>query len=186
VSEVLESSEKGLQVIALVGSAGGLTAVSEVLGGLPADLDAAVIVLLHQAPERENKLVQILGRASRLPVEAARDRTLLRAGTVVIAPPGKHVLIAGGPVVRLIASGAPPPSRPSADLLLATLATVCGPCAIAVVLSGGGHDGATGATAVHHFGGTVLASERADLGVLCDAGGDNRARLRDRQDRPAW
>jgi hypothetical protein len=60
--------------------------------------------------------------------------------------------------VRLIASGASPPSRPSADLLLATLATVCGPRATAVVLSGGGHDGATGATAVHDFGGTVLAS----------------------------
>jgi two-component system chemotaxis response regulator CheB len=77
---------------------------------------------------------------------------------VVVAPPGKHVLIAAGPMVRLIASGASPPSRPSADLLLATLATACGPSATAVVLSGGGHDGATGATAVHDFGGTVLAS----------------------------
>jgi two-component system chemotaxis response regulator CheB len=61
-------------------------------------------------------------------------------------------------MVRLIASGPSPPSRPSADLLLTTLATACGPRATAVVLSGGGHDGATGATAVHHFGGTVLAS----------------------------
>jgi two-component system chemotaxis response regulator CheB len=159
VREVLESSEEGLQVIALVGSAAGLTAVSEVLGGLPADLNAAVIVLIHQAPERENKLVQILGRASRLPVEAARNHVPLRAGTVVVAPPGKHVLIGAGPVIRLIASGASPPSRPSADLLLTTLATACGPRATAVVLSGGGHDGATGATAVHHFGGTVLASD---------------------------
>jgi two-component system chemotaxis response regulator CheB len=148
-----------LQVIALVGSAGGLAAVSEVLGGLPAGLNAAVIVLIHQAPERENKLVEILARPSRLPVEAARDHTPLRAGTVVVAPPGKHVLIAAGPMVRLIASGASPPSRPSADLLLATLATACGPRATAVVLSGGGHDGATGATAVHQFGGTVLASD---------------------------
>jgi two-component system chemotaxis response regulator CheB len=148
-----------LQVIALVGSAGGLAAVSEVLSGLPAGLNAAVIVLIHQAPERENKLVEILARPSRLPVEAARDHTPLRAGTVVVAPPGEHVLIAAGPMVRLIASGASPPSRPSADLLLATLATACGPRATAVVLSGGGHDGATGATAVHQFGGTVLASD---------------------------
>jgi two-component system chemotaxis response regulator CheB len=148
-----------LQVIALVGSAGGLAAVSEVLSGLPDDVNAAVIVLIHQAPERENKLVEILARPSRLPVEAARDHTPLRAGTVVVAPPGKHVLIAAGPMVRLIASGVSPPSRPSADLLLATLATACGPRVTAVVLSGGGHDGATGATAVHQFGGTVLASD---------------------------
>jgi two-component system chemotaxis response regulator CheB len=159
VREVLEGSEEGLQVIALVGSAGGLAAVSEVLSGLPADLNAAVIVLIHQAPERENKLVQILAAQSCLPVEAARDHTPLRARSVVVAPPGKQVLIAAGPMVRVIASGASTPSRPSADLLLATLATVCGPRATAVVLSGGGHDGATGATAVHHFGGTVLASD---------------------------
>jgi two-component system chemotaxis response regulator CheB len=30
-----------------------------------------------------------------------------------------------------------------------------------VVLSGGGHDGATGASAIHRFGGTVLASSEA-------------------------
>jgi two-component system chemotaxis response regulator CheB len=157
--EAPDRPEEGVRVIALVGSAGGLAAVSEVLSGLPADVDAAVIVLIHQAPERESRLVQILGRRSRLPVEAVRDHAPLRAGTVVVVPPGKHGLIAAGPVVRLIASGASPPSRPSADLLLATLATACGPRATAVVLSGGGHDGATGATAVHCFGGSVLASD---------------------------
>jgi two-component system chemotaxis response regulator CheB len=158
VHATLDRSEEGFQVIALVASAGGLAAVSEVLSALPADLNAVVIALIHQAPDRESRLVQILAARSRLPVEAACDQTPLRAGTVIVAPPGKHVLIAPGPTVRLIASGAPPPSRPSADLLLTTLATACGPRATAVVLSGGGHDGATGATAVHHFGGTVLAS----------------------------
>ena len=155
---LVDRSEDRLRVIALVGSAGGLVAVSWVLGGLPADLGAAVIVLIHQGPDRESNLVRILGKATRLPVAAAQDGIPLRAGTVVVAPPGKHVLITAGPTVRLIASGASPPSRPSADLLLSTLATACGPQATAVVLSGSGHDGATGATAVHHLGGTVLAS----------------------------
>jgi two-component system, chemotaxis family, protein-glutamate methylesterase/glutaminase len=156
--EALDSSAEGLQVIALVASAGGLAAVSEVLDGLPADLDAAVIVLIHQEPKRENALVDLLARRCSLPVVAAHDHTALRAGQVVVAPPGKHVLIAAGPTLAVVASGAAPPSRPSADLLLATLATACGPRATAVVLSGEGHDGATGATAVHHLGGTVLAS----------------------------
>ena len=147
-----------LEVIALVASAGGLAAVSEVLAGLPADLNAAVVVLIHQQPGRESALAEVLRRRSTLPVETAQDETALRAGIVVVAPPGKHVLIAPGPTLSLIVSGAAPPSRPSADLLLATLATACGRRATAVVLSGGGHDGATGATAVHHFGGRVLAS----------------------------
>jgi len=46
-------------------------------------------------------------------------------------------------------------------LLFTTLATAAGARAIAVALSGAGHDGATGATAVHHFGATVLASDEA-------------------------
>lgn len=53
------------------------------------------------------------------------------------------------------------PSRPSADLLLTTLAVAAGPSACAVVLSGGGHGGATGATAISRLGGTVLATNEA-------------------------
>jgi two-component system, chemotaxis family, protein-glutamate methylesterase/glutaminase len=58
------------------------------------------------------------------------------------------------------AGAAAPPSRPSADLLLTTPAIAAGPRAIAVVLSAG-HDGATGASAIHAFGGTVVASDEA-------------------------
>jgi two-component system chemotaxis response regulator CheB len=61
----------------------------------------------------------------------------------------------------LIESGALPPYRPSADLLLTTLAVAAGPRVIAVVLTGRGNDGATGATAVHRFGGAVIASTAA-------------------------
>lgn len=166
VSGGLDAFEGGLPVMALVGSAGGLAAVTRVLEGLPADLNAAVIVLIHQVPDRENRLVGVLGRRSPLAVRAAQDDEPLRAGVVVVAPPGRHVLIAPGPRVVLIVSGAAPPSRPSADLLLTTLAVQCGPRATAVVLSGNGHDGATGATAVHRFGGTVLASSEASSEVF--------------------
>lgn len=89
-----------------------------------------------------------------------RLAALARAGVVV--PPGTHLLITPDgeiPKTALIVSGAYPPNRPSADLLLATLATAVGARAVAVVLSGGGHDGATGATAVHVCGGTVLATD---------------------------
>jgi two-component system chemotaxis response regulator CheB len=91
----------------------------------------------------------------------ARDGDQLTPGRVVVAPAGQHLLITSELRLALIESGAFPPSRPSADLLLTTLAIAAGPRAIAVVLSGTGHDGATGATAVHRFGGTVLATDEA-------------------------
>jgi two-component system chemotaxis response regulator CheB len=85
----------------------------------------------------------------------------LSPGRVLVAPPGHHLLITPDFAVVLIASGASPPSRPSADLLLTTLAIAAGARAVAVVLSGGGHDGATGVTAIHHFGGVAIASNEA-------------------------
>jgi len=148
-------------VIALVASAGGLDAVSRVLVGLPENFGASVIVLIHQAPDHVSRLVEILCARCKLPVQEAQHGAALEPGHVIVIPPGKHLLITPGPRTALIASGAVPPSRPSADLLLATLATAVGSRAVAVILSGGGHDGATGATAVHAFGGTVLATDQA-------------------------
>jgi two-component system chemotaxis response regulator CheB len=75
-----------------------------------------------------------------------------------VAPSGQHTLIAADVTIALIPSGALPPYRPSADLLLTTLAVATGSRAIAVVLTGHGNDAATGASAVHRFGGTVIAS----------------------------
>jgi two-component system chemotaxis response regulator CheB len=148
-------------IVALVASAGGIEALSRVLAALPDDLPASVIVLLHLWPDRESRLPDILGRLSPMGVEAARDGEPLVPGRVIVAPAGWHLLITGDLRATLIASGAFPPSRPSADLLLTTLALAAGPRAIAVVLSGKGHDGATGATAIHRFGGTVLATDAA-------------------------
>jgi two-component system chemotaxis response regulator CheB len=147
-------------VVALVASAGGLDAVSRILCELPAGLDATILVLIHQAPDHVSALAAILDRRCALPVVVAEHDGPLAAGTVLVVPSGRHLLITAQQRTALIVSGAAPPSRPSADLLLATLATAVGSRAIAVVLSGGGHDGATGATAVHALGGTVIASDR--------------------------
>jgi two-component system chemotaxis response regulator CheB len=155
------AARDGWPVIALVASAGGIEAISRVLSGLPGDLPACVLVLVHLSPDRETFLPEVFARVGALPVEAAHDGDALAARRVLVAPPGEHTLVTRDLRVALITSGAYPPHRPSADLLLTTLAIAAGPRAIAVVLSGHGHDGATGATAIHRFGGTVLASDQA-------------------------
>jgi two-component system chemotaxis response regulator CheB len=152
---------KDLPIVALVCSAGGLDALTEVLEPLPATLPAAVIVLQHMEPGRTSSLAEILGTRTALPVRPAADGDVLTPGEVLVAPAGCHTLIAADGTLALIPSGAAPPYRPSADLLLTTAAIAAGPMLIAVVLSGRGNDAATGATAVHHFGGTVIVSSVA-------------------------
>ena len=150
---------KPVYVVALVSSAGGIEATSSVLRGLPTDLPAAILVLQHVRPTHESLLPEILQTHTSLPVVTARDEAPLEPGRVHVAPSGFHTLIAPDGRCSLIVSGDYPPSRPSADLLLATMGMAFGRRAIAVVMSGAGHDAATGATSVHKCGGTVLATD---------------------------
>ncbi len=73
----------------------------------------------------------------------------------------RAALVTVGHQLALISTDHWPPSRPSADLLLTSLALVAAQQTIAVILSGGGSDGATGAVALHDFGGTVIAADKA-------------------------
>jgi two-component system chemotaxis response regulator CheB len=148
----------GFPVVALVCSAGGLDALGQVLSPLPADLPAAVVVLQHLQPDRISYLAELLQHSTALPVAAAWDGERLEPSRVWICPPGQHTLLTADLSVALIPSGGLPPYRPSADLLLTTLAVAAGDRVIAVVLTGHGNDAATGASAVRRFGGTVIAS----------------------------
>jgi two-component system chemotaxis response regulator CheB len=153
--------EPDFSVVALVASAGGLEALTRVLSPLPADFPAAIIGLQHQMPDRASHLTEILQRRSKLRLHVADEGSVLAPSCVFIAPPGKHTLMRMDGTLGLVVSGSYPPSRPSADLLLISLALCAGPRAIAVVLSGHGTDGATGATAIHDFGGVVIAADEA-------------------------
>jgi two-component system chemotaxis response regulator CheB len=145
-------------IVALVCSAGGLDALIRVLEPLPADLPATVLVLQHVSPQHPSALAAILDQRTDMPVVAAADGAPLAPGRVLVSPAGQHTLITTDETIALIPSGGLPPYRPSADLLLTTLAVVAGSRVIAVVLTGRGNDAATGASAVHRFGGTVIVS----------------------------
>lgn len=145
-------------MVALVASLGGMAALSKVLAPLPASFPAAILVLQHLESGRVSSLPHILGRRTALRVRAAADGDALCAGTVYVAPPGRHLSIRG----RTLALTDTDPvhfSRPSADVLLDSLAGAGAPV-IAVVLTGRGDDGAAGSVLVRDSGGTVLAQDR--------------------------
>jgi two-component system chemotaxis response regulator CheB len=154
------ATEREPPVIALVCSAGGLKALIEVLNPLEPPLPAAIIVLQHRIPTHSSRLAAILGRQCLLTVRDAKNDPVLQAGHVLVVLPGRHALVTAAGRVALISSDGVPPYRPSADLLITSLA-LCAPTrSIAVILSGAGNDGATGATALHAFGGVVVAASR--------------------------
>jgi two-component system chemotaxis response regulator CheB len=146
-------------IVALVASMGGLQAFSEVLGALPAGFPAAVLVMQHLEQGRESHLSRILETRTPLCVREALSGDSLAAGHVYVAPPGQHLEITARRTLRLTGAPRVEYSRPSADVLLNSLA-VAGEPVIAVVLTGRGQDGAVGSVSVRRGGGTVLAQDR--------------------------
>jgi two-component system, chemotaxis family, protein-glutamate methylesterase/glutaminase len=151
----------GFDIVGFAASAGGVNALMEVLGGLPADFPAAVIIVQHLDPRHRSLMAEIIGRHSELKVKQAEENDKILPGCVYIAPPNLHLLISRSRTLTLTDSEMVHFVRPSADLLFESLATAYRDRAIAVVLSGSGADGSMGVTAVKKTGGTVIAQDQA-------------------------
>jgi two-component system chemotaxis response regulator CheB len=148
-------------VVVIAASVGGIAALSTVLGDLPRDLPAAVVVVQHLMPNVRSRIAEILRERTSLPVRSACEDDVLRRGVVYVAPPGRHLLIT--PAARLTLSDSAPVDfvRPSASLLFESAAAAFGSRTVAVVLTGRGSDGLTGVIAVKRAGGIVIAQDEA-------------------------
>jgi two-component system, chemotaxis family, protein-glutamate methylesterase/glutaminase len=152
------------EAIGICTSTGGPAVLTQILGALPADYPLPVLVVQHIAEGFVDGLVRMLDDAIALPVAIARDDAPLRRG-VWVAPAGAHLVLTRGPRTKLDRETVRGLHRPSADLLLESLADVLGAGAVAVVLTGMGRDGASGAAAVKRRGGLVLAQDEASSSI---------------------
>jgi len=96
-----------------------------------------------------------------MPVVHGEEGMELEPDHVFLAPPDRHMLIKRRGTLTLTDSELVNFVRPSADLLFESVAAAYGDRAIAVVLTGSGHDGALGVTAIKQRGGTVVAQDEA-------------------------
>jgi len=155
------SALPAFQLVAIAASAGGISALAEVLSQLPAAFPLPVTIVQHIDPHHQSSIAHILSRSTPLVVKQAGNEDLLTPGTVYVAPPGSHMEIddvRGCRRIRLALTELVHFVRPSADRLFESAAESCSPV-IAVVLTGSGTDGAAGARAVKRAGGIVIAQD---------------------------
>ncbi|MDI1312088.1 chemotaxis protein CheB [Prosthecobacter sp.] len=154
--------EPAQSVIAMAASAGGLNALSVILGGLPADFPAAIAIVMHLSPVHKSLLAEILSSRSRLKVLQAQTGDILCHSSVFVAPPNHHMSVVKGGRIDLSADDAEKVhfARPSAEPLFASVAAVYQTHAIAVVLTGGDGDGSFGVQIIKEQGGKVIAQDR--------------------------
>src|SRR5215468_12129571 len=148
-------------VVALAASAGGIQALSRVLGSLPGNFPAAVVVVQHLDPRHRSLIAGILGRRTSLKVKEAEEGDRLMPGVVYTAPPDRHLLVNSDGTLSLTQTELVHFVRPSADLLFESVAASYRDRAIAVVLTGTGSDGVMGVQAIKKMGGTVIAQDKA-------------------------
>lgn len=148
-------------MVGVVASAGGVETLRTFVAGLPEDFAAAVAVVLHIPPTGPSVLPDILSRAGKLPARHPQDGDALEEGVILVAPPGRHLAVSRGHA-RLLAGPREHGHRPSADVLLRSVAENFGPAGSGVVLSGTMNDGASGLAAVRRMGGLALVQDPAE------------------------
>jgi two-component system chemotaxis response regulator CheB len=144
--------------VAVAASAGGVEALSEFVSPFPADFPGTVLVVMHLSPASTSVLPRILARAGKLPVRHPVDGERLPRGVILVAPPDRHMIVADGSI-RLLIGARENGHRPSADVLLRSVAQNFRARSAGVVLSGTMDDGAEGLRAVRAVGGLTLVQD---------------------------
>ncbi len=160
------------EIIAIGTSTGGPQALQDLLPQLPVDLPVGIIVVQHMPHGFTGPLAKRLNTISAIEVREAETGDLVQAGKVYIAPAGRHITVARHGTnselrTKICLSDHPLATlhRPSADVLMASVAEVFGRYCCGIILTGMGTDGLQGMTAIHDAGGITIGQDEASSAV---------------------
>lgn len=152
--------------VLLIGcSTGGPQALTTLIGQIRATTERVPILITQHMPATfttvlAEHLTRIVGRR----VHEPEHGEAVVSGGIYLAPGGHHMRIVRGPDGPAVALGDDPPinfCKPAVDPMLSSAAPVWGSASLAVVLTGMGSDGTSGAGSIATAGGSVIAQDEA-------------------------
>lgn len=170
--------EPSASVIGVAASAGGPQALAAVFAGIPATFPIPILVVQHTIEGSGGSFTRWLDGQVPLSVRVAPNGGEAAPG-IWIAPDAAHLSLDGARRMLVDPNTDAGFYRPSADVLLRSLAACAGRGAVAVVLTGMGRDGAEGLAAVRRAGGLTIAQDEAtsDLCGMPRAAAERGAQL---------
>jgi len=163
-----DMADAPLGLVAIGASTGGIHALASLLGALPPQIHVPILVTQHLPAPFMAVLARQLADASGRLASVAEDGMRLAADQIVVAPGDAHLNLdrAGDHlIVRLSNQKMPSGCLPSVDPMLSTAASVLGPRALGIMLTGMGRDGSEGAARLIAAGGSVIAQDEASSAV---------------------
>ena len=148
-------------IVAIASSTGGPKALVEILGALPRKYGACILVTQHMPQAFTSGFAAWLDHEVALDVSEARESDPIVPGRVLVAPSDRHLVMQSPASVAL--SDEPPVGshRPSGTMMFGSVAGICGPNTVGIVLSGMGRDGADGLLDLRRAGGLCIAQDEA-------------------------
>jgi two-component system, chemotaxis family, protein-glutamate methylesterase/glutaminase len=146
------------ELIVIGTSLGGLSALKQLLAGLPASFSVPVAIVQHRHKDSDELMSGFLQGYLALPLKEVEDKDEIRPGWVYLAPPDYHLLVDRG---FFSLSTDPPVSyaRPSIDVLFESAADAYADGVIGIILTGANQDGAEGLARVKACGGVAIVQD---------------------------
>ena len=164
-SSMVRTTER---IVALGTSTGGTQALEAVLTRLPAVCPGIVIV--QHMPERFTAMfAERLNSLCAMEVREARHGDRVMPGRALIAPGGKHMMLARSGAqytVEVIDGPLINRHRPSVDVLFRSCAKFAGRNAVGVIMTGMGDDGARGLKEMRDAGAQTIAEDESTCVVF--------------------
>jgi two-component system chemotaxis response regulator CheB len=156
------------KIVAIGASTGGTRAIEQVLSAMPANAPGTVIVQ-HMPEHFTAAFAKRLNQVCQMEVREAQDCDPVLPGVALVAPGHLHMLLykqSAGYSVRLKHGPPVHHQRPSVDVLFQSVARHAGRCAIGVILTGMGADGAKGLLDMRQSGAYTLAEHEMSCVVF--------------------
>jgi len=149
-----------VDIVVLGISTGGPQALRSLIPQLPAALPVPMAIVLHMPIGYTELYARKLDEVSALSVCEAADGSELRAGSVLIAPAGRHLSLhrngSGMVTTHLDVRPLDTPHRPSVNVLFQSAADTYRGRVLGIVMTGMGDDGREGAAWIKAKGGTIF------------------------------